>query len=180
MTDHVTTSKLSQFLIIAFSVFYPPRFVIFAVSPLTCTSKDTVYWSFFLFFTETCNFNVIVLKQPKGYLNRGLAVNHTDGLQPYPPNQMCQWSVSYPAAKFISFTMNYLSLTANGDDTLQICPSNSSLAQCNVLQLLEKNSNRKFKVMGSKATIKFTSGDHVSFESRGWELSYSAGEANQI
>ncbi|KAJ9172251.1 hypothetical protein P3X46_015512 [Hevea brasiliensis] len=128
--------------------------------------------------SETCNSNAILLKQPKGYLNRGLAVNHTDGLQPYPPNQICQWSVNYPEAKFISFTINYLSLMANGDDTLQICPSNSNVAQCTILQSLKKNSNKNFRVMGSKATIKFASGDHVSFESRGWELDYSAGLCN--
>ncbi|KAK9274295.1 hypothetical protein L1049_019109 [Liquidambar formosana] len=121
--------------------------------------------------SETCGTNPVMFKQPKGNLNEGIIVNHTNGLQPYPPNQKCRWKIYYPTAKFISFTINYLSVAA---DNLMICQSELNPTQCSTLQSNSGNS-KNFKLKGSKAYIEFTSGDYVATESRGWELSYSAG-----
>ena len=119
-----------------------------------------------------------MLKQPKGYLTAGLVVNHSNGLQPYPPNQKCQWKIQYPTAKFISFTFNYLSVGVGGsnDDHLMICQSDSSPSQCTTFRSNGEDFDKTFKLTGLKAYVKFISGDRVAFESRGWELSYSAGK----
>ncbi|KAI9196380.1 hypothetical protein LWI28_023441 [Acer negundo] len=87
-------------------------------------------------------------------------------------------SVEHPTsneAKLISFTINYLAVAQGSDDHLLICQSHSSLEKCSVIQVNNGEFNRKFKVLGSRASIEFTGGDHVPFESRGWELSYSEG-----
>ncbi|KAI9198702.1 hypothetical protein LWI28_020824 [Acer negundo] len=104
--------------------------------------------------SEMCSSNAILVEHPRGHLKGGIVVNHTDGLQPYAPNQ-----------KFAQ----------GSDDHLLICQSHSILEKCSVIiQVNNGEFNRKFKVLGSRASIEFTSGDHVPFESRGWELSYSA------
>ncbi|KAA8549852.1 hypothetical protein F0562_001536 [Nyssa sinensis] len=128
--------------------------------------------------SETCGTNVLTFKQPKGYLKIGTTVNQTNGLQPYSPNQKCRWKIQYPTAKFISFTINYLSVAENTGDQVMICQSDSGSAQCSTIQSNAGNFDKNFNVIGSKAYVEFTSGDHVSFESRGWELSYSAGFCN--
>ncbi|KAK0604379.1 hypothetical protein LWI29_015074 [Acer saccharum] len=126
--------------------------------------------------SEMCSSKAILVEHPRGHLKGGIVVNHTDGLQPYAPNQKCQWNIQLPKeAKFISFTINYLAVAQGSDDHLLICQSHSILEKCSVIQLNNGEFNRKFKVLGSRASIEFTSGDHVPFESRGWELSYSAG-----
>ncbi|KAJ8751248.1 hypothetical protein K2173_016429 [Erythroxylum novogranatense] len=104
--------------------------------------------------------NMKICALPRGYFSQGIAVNHTKGLQPYPPKQRCSWIISNPAAKFISFTVNYLCLTDNSDDYLQICSSGTSAGKCTFFF----------------TSITFSSGDYVPFQSRGWELSYSAGK----
>ncbi|KAK4848845.1 hypothetical protein QYF36_018027 [Acer negundo] len=89
-----------------------------------------------------------------------------------------EMSVEHPTsneAKLISFTINYLAVAQGSDDHLLICQSHSSLEKCSVIQVNNGEFNRKFKVLGSRASIEFTGGDHVPFESRGWELSYSEG-----
>lgn len=128
-------------------------------------------------FAEACVSSAVMLHQPKGYINKGIIVNHTTGLQPYPPNQKCQWMISNPTAKFISFTI-YLSIDANSEDRLIICPSDSTSSECQVFPSINQNAKTYLKLRGSKATIQFTSGNHVSSESRGWELSYSVGKLN--
>ncbi|KAL5766346.1 hypothetical protein ACOSP7_016963 [Xanthoceras sorbifolium] len=125
--------------------------------------------------SEICSSNAVLLEQPRGHLKGGIVVNHTDGLQPYAPNQKCQWNIQLPNAKFISFNINYLAVAAGSDDHLLICQSHSSTEKCSVIQASNGEFDKKFKVIGSKASIEFTSGDHVPFESRGWELSYTAG-----
>ena len=126
-----------------------------------------------------CSGKAILVEHPRGQLKGGIVVNHTDGLQPYAPNQKCQWNIQLPnEAKFISFTMNYLAVAQGSDDHLLICQSHSILEICSVIQVNNGEFNRNFKVLGSRASIEFTSGDHVPFESRGWELSYSAGNQN--
>ncbi|KAK4858410.1 hypothetical protein QYF36_015936 [Acer negundo] len=108
--------------------------------------------------SEMCSSNAILVEHPRGHLKGGIVVNHTDGLQPYAPNQ-----------KFAQ----------GSDDHLLICQSHSILEKCSVIiQVNNGEFNRKFKVLGSRASIEFTSGDHVPFESRGWELSYSAANLN--
>ncbi|KAK2641061.1 hypothetical protein Ddye_022824 [Dipteronia dyeriana] len=126
--------------------------------------------------SEICSSNAILVEHPRGLLKGGIVVNHTDGLQPYAPNQKCQWNIQLPnEAKFISFTINYLAVAQSSGDHLLICQPHSSHEKCSVIQVNNGHFNRKFKVLGSRASIEFTSGDHVPFESRGWELSYSAG-----
>lgn len=119
----------------------------------------------------------MILHQPKGYINKGIIVNHTTGLQPYPPNQKCQWMISHPTAKFIGFTI-YLSIDVKSEDRLMICPSDSTSSECSVFPSNNQNANSYLKLRGSKATIQFTSGNHVLSESRGWELSYSVGQCD--
>ncbi|KAI5334848.1 hypothetical protein L3X38_024981 [Prunus dulcis] len=126
--------------------------------------------------SETCETNaMVILREPKGYLRGGIIVNHSNGLQPYPPNQKCRWAIHYPTAKFIRFTINYLSVAADSDDHLLICKSKSKSAQCSTLKSNNGRYEKNFKLMSSKVYIEFRTGDQVSFESRGWELSYSAG-----
>ncbi|XP_031277227.1 uncharacterized protein LOC116135651 [Pistacia vera] len=128
--------------------------------------------------SETCSRNAVVLEQASGRLKGGIVVNHTDGLQPYPPNQKCQWEINFPDAKFISFTVNFLAISADSDDRLRICQPNSNPVQCSTIQSNNGDFDKNFKVFGSKASIEFSSGDHVAFKSRGWELSYTAGMCN--
>ncbi|CAL5358029.1 unnamed protein product [Camellia sinensis] len=126
--------------------------------------------------SEICGTNALTFKQPKGYLSTGIVANHTTGLQPYPPNQKCRWKIQYLTAKFIGFTINYLSLAADTYDQLKICQSDSGPAQCSIFHSNGENFNKNFKITGSKAYVEFTSGESVSsFESTGWELTYSAG-----
>ncbi|KAF8403605.1 hypothetical protein HHK36_011709 [Tetracentron sinense] len=124
--------------------------------------------------SEPCGTDALTVTQPKGYLSAGITVNHTAGLQPYPPNQKCLWNIHYPTAKFISFTLNYMSIAADSDDHLKICKSDKISIGCSTME----PNNGNFKLVGSKAYVHFTSSDHVSTESRGWELSYSAGLCN--
>ncbi|GFZ20641.1 hypothetical protein Acr_28g0013460 [Actinidia rufa] len=125
--------------------------------------------------SETCGNNALAFKQPEGHLRVGIIANHTTGLQPYPPNQKCRWKIQYPTAKFISFTINYLSFAADSNDQLVICQSDSGPAQCSIFQSNDERYKKSFKIKGSKAYVEFTSGELVSFDSRGWELTYSAG-----
>ncbi|XP_020417968.1 cubilin-like [Prunus persica] len=118
---------------------------------------------------------MVILREPKGYLRGGIIVNRSNGLQPYPPNQKCRWAIHYPTAKFIRFTINYLSVAADSDDHLLICRSKSKSAECSTLKSNNGRYEKNFKLMSSKVYIEFRTGDQVSFESRGWELSYSAG-----
>ncbi|BBH02315.1 Protein kinase superfamily protein, partial [Prunus dulcis] len=53
--------------------------------------------------------------------------------------------------------------------------SKSKSAQCSTLKSNNGRYEKNFKLMSSKVYIEFRTGDQVSFESRGWELSYSAG-----
>ncbi|PON97612.1 Phosphate-induced protein [Trema orientale] len=126
--------------------------------------------------SDTCGTNAVIFRQPKGYIRGGTTVNHTDGLQPYPPNQICRWEIDYPDAKFISFTINYNLISA--DDHVQLCMLESDLSlNCQAI----KSTTEVFKntkLMGSKAHIEFKSGNQVPLDSRGWELSYSAGSCN--
>lgn len=122
---------------------------------------------------------MVILKEPKGYLRGGIIVNHSNGLQPYPPNQKCHWAIHYPTAKFIRFTINYLSVAADSDDHLLICKAKSKSAQCSTLKSNNGRYEKNFKLMSSKAYIEFRTGDQVSFESTGWELSYTAGKLSQ-
>lgn len=122
---------------------------------------------------------MVILKKPKGYLRGGIIVNHSNGLQPYPPNQRCRWAIHYPTAKFIRFTINYLSVATDSDDHLLICKSKSKSAQCSTLKSNNGRYEKNFKLMSSEAYIEFRTGDQVSFGSRGWELSYSAGKLSQ-
>ncbi|CAK9184385.1 unnamed protein product [Ilex paraguariensis] len=129
--------------------------------------------------SETCGSNTVMLKQAKGSLKGGIIANQTTGLQPYPPNQKCQWKIQYPTAKFISFTVNYLSIAPDhSNDLLMICDSDSRSAKCTVFNSNDKKLDRNFKLKGSQAYVQFLSGSEVSFDSRGWELSYSAGLCN--
>ena len=115
-------------------------------------------------------------------MRAGIIVNHTDGLQPYPPNQNCKWKITYPQAKFISFSVNYHSVAADGNDFLKICDSESNPKKCSFFQLNNGNFDSNFKLMSSKAFIEFNSGDPGSFESRGWQFSYycyTAGKPSQ-
>ncbi|KAJ0083796.1 hypothetical protein Patl1_29440 [Pistacia atlantica] len=114
--------------------------------------------------SETCSRNAVVLEQASGRLKGGIVVNHTDGLQPYPRNQKCQWEINFPDAKFISFTVNFLAISADSDDRLRICQPNSNPGQCSTIQSNNGDFDKNFKVFGSKASIEFSSGDHVAFE----------------
>ncbi|KAJ7965008.1 Wall-associated receptor kinase-like [Quillaja saponaria] len=124
--------------------------------------------------SETCGTDLVLVQQSEGFLRAGIMVNHTDGLQPYPPNQKCQWLIRQPAAKFISFTINYVSITEDSNDRLIICESDYS-SRCSIIQQNNGNFDKHYKLMSSKAYIEFTTTDHVSFESRGWEIKYSTG-----
>lgn len=99
-------------------------------------------------------------------MRAGIIVNPTDGLQPYPPNQNCKWKITYPQAKFISFSINYLSVAADSDDFLEICDSESNPRISSFFQSNNGNFDSNFKLMSSKAFIEFNSGDPASFESR--------------
>ena len=112
-------------------------------------------------------------------MRAGIIVNPTDGLQPYPPNQNCKWKITYPQAKFISFSINYLSVAADSDDFLEICDSESNPKISSFFQSNNGNFDSNFKLMSSKAFIEFNSSDPASFESRGWEFSYTAGKPSQ-
>ena len=128
-------------------------------------------------FAETCGTNAVIFTRPKGYIRGGKTVNHTDGLQPYPPNQICRWEIDYPGAKFISFTINYNLISA--DDYIQLCMSESDLSSnCQAIKSTTEIFKNK-KLIGSKAHIEFKSGNQVSLDSRGWELSYSVGKLIQ-
>ncbi|XP_031402372.1 receptor-like protein kinase 7 isoform X2 [Punica granatum] len=126
--------------------------------------------------SEACTTNLVILKQPSSYMRVGVGVNRSDGLQPYLPNQQCKWKIDIPKAKFLSFNVHYFSIAPDSDDLLQVCPSDSSDHDgCTVISTATKDLFTKFKLMGSEAYVKFVSGDSVSFESRGWELKYTAG-----
>ncbi|KAH7542207.1 hypothetical protein FEM48_Zijuj02G0048800 [Ziziphus jujuba var. spinosa] len=125
-------------------------------------------------YSETCGAKAVILKQPKGYLSTGITVNHTNGLQPYAPNQKCVWKIECPKAKFISFSINYLSIAADSNDQILICESKSDRAKCSVIP----SNARRFKLFSSKSYIEFRTDNQVSLESRGWEISFSAGLCN--
>ena len=112
-------------------------------------------------------------------MRAGIIVNHTDGLQPYRPNQNCKGKITYPQAKFISFSVNYLSVAADSNYFLKICDSESNPKKCSFFQSNNGNFDSNFKLMSSKAFIEFNSSDPASFESRGWEFSYTAGKPSQ-
>lgn len=82
----------------------------------------------------------------------------------------CQWKINIPDAKFISFNINYLEVAAGSDDHLLICHS-----QCSSIKSNDGYFLKNYRMKGSKASVEFTSDDHVPFESRGWELTYTAG-----
>lgn len=82
-------------------------------------------------------------------------------------------------AKFISFSINYLSVAADSNDFLEICDSQSNPKKCSSFQSNNGNFDSNFKLMSSKAFIEFNSGDPASFESRGWEFGYTAGKPSQ-
>ena len=112
-------------------------------------------------------------------MRAGIIVNHTDGLQPYRPNQNCKWKITYPQAKFFSFSVNYSQLQQISNDFLKICDSESNPKKRSFFQSNNGNFDSNFKLMSSKAFIEFNSGDPASFESRGWEFSYTAGKPSQ-
>lgn len=122
---------------------------------------------------EMCSGKAKLVEQMRGRLKGGVVVNDTDGLQPYAPNQKCQWQIQLQNVKFISFTVNYLAVGSGSDDHLLICHSLSTSSSC--FDMNNGELNKEVKVIGSKASIQFTTGDQVPFESRGWEVSYSAG-----
>ncbi|KAM3740439.1 hypothetical protein ACB098_08G098900 [Castanea mollissima] len=108
--------------------------------------------------SESYGTDSIILKQPRGYVRARIIVNHTD-------------------AKFIS-SINFLSVAADSNDFLEICDSESNPKKCSSIQSNNGNFDSNFKLMSSKAFIEFNSGDPASFESRGWEFSYTAGICN--
>lgn len=116
---------------------------------------------------ETCSSDAVVLEQHIGVLKGGIIVNHSDGMQPYAPNQKFQWKINIPDAMFISF--NYLAVAAGSDDHLLVCHSRCSSIKSNDGYCLKDYR------MDSKTSVEFTCGDHIPFESRGWELTYTAG-----
>ncbi|KAF3969774.1 hypothetical protein CMV_006469 [Castanea mollissima] len=69
-------------------------------------------------------------------------------------------------------------VAADSNDFLEICDSESNPKKCSSIQSNNGNFDSNFKLMSSKAFIEFNSGDPASFESRGWEFSYTAGICN--
>ncbi|KAL4203778.1 hypothetical protein AMTRI_Chr01g129700 [Amborella trichopoda] len=123
--------------------------------------------------SEECS-STVTYAQVKGYISCGITVNHSTGLQPYPPSQKCTWKIHYPSAKFISFTPNYLLIAP--EDTLNICKSESNHKSCIYLKSDDMNlQTRNKKIMGSEAYVAFSSGSQVPPQSKGWEIKYSAG-----
>lgn len=118
---------------------------------------------------ETCSSDAVVLELHIGVLKGGIVVNHSDGMQPYAPNQKFQWKINIPDAMFVSFNINYLAVAAGSDDHLLVCHSRCSSIKSNDGYCLKDYR------MDSKTSVEFTCGDHIPFESRGWELTYTAG-----
>ncbi|KAF3454302.1 hypothetical protein FNV43_RR04749 [Rhamnella rubrinervis] len=121
----------------------------------------------------TCGSSVVTLKQPKGYLSAGIIVNHSNGLQPYPPNHKCAWKINNPGAKFISFEVMYMPITADSAYQILICRSVSD-PKCSVMH----SNCVRLKLASSKSYIMFKTGGQVSLEMRGWEFRYSVGFCN--
>lgn len=126
-------------------------------------------------YSEPCGADAVTLTEPKGYLSTGVSVNHNGGLQPYPPNEKCQWKIQYLSAKFISFNLSYLNITAD-DGLLKVCERDSMPMNC--YNIGPDDVNKRLRLEGSSAYVEFTSKDEVSAQSRGWELIYSAGQSN--
>lgn len=125
-------------------------------------------------FSEPCGADAVILTEPKGYISSGVSVNHTGGLQPYPPNEKCQWRIQYLSAKFISFNPSYMNIIAD-DGILKVCKWDSKPMDCYNISPDDRNSYKRLRLKGSSAYVEFTSNDEVSTQSRGWELIYSAG-----
>ncbi|KAL5994632.1 hypothetical protein ACLOJK_024685 [Asimina triloba] len=121
--------------------------------------------------SEKCGIDAVVITQPKGYLSSGISVNHTTGLQPYPPSQRCRWKIHYSSAKFFTFHPSYVS--TEGDDLLRVCKSGSLPVDC--INIGKKDQSKRFRLTSSAVYVEFTTAAEVSPMSRGWELSYSAG-----
>lgn len=126
---------------------------------------------------EACPSDMVIVEEHHGSLQMGIGVNHSDGLQPYFRNQQCKWKIEIPEAKFIVFHVNYFSVAPDTDDFIQVCPSHLSHGDdCSRITITDKDLLTDFKLIGSEAYVKFISGDSVCFQSRGWELKYSAGK----
>ncbi|KAJ0978856.1 hypothetical protein J5N97_014330 [Dioscorea zingiberensis] len=125
---------------------------------------------------DVCGAESKTLRQVQGKVTGGISVNHTTGLQPYSPNKQCGWDIQYPGAKSILFSIDYVSISPQ--DELRVCSidggdddDDDADSPCSVIQ----SGTKEIKITGSKASIKFSTGNEVPFDARGWAMAYSAG-----
>ena len=125
-------------------------------------------------YAENCPANPVVLRKPKGTIQKGLFFGGV-GLQVYAPGQSCTWEIRVPGAEFITLDFETVALTYDELDYITV------LDHKNVVQkkLTGFGKNVKVTVCGDAADIHFHSygGRSPQPASAGFILNYTSGKS---